>query len=661
MKKMNLVQKIGGGFGLVLLLVLIVSAISWNSLKSLSSGQNTYKKFVDHANISYQIQTDMLMVQMNVKDYIISGDDKDIKDYNTFLSKVEDSLAKEKEAITSKNLRKDFDTIVANLDSFKAAFKKIIALKQKRKILFNDQLAVIGTSIAADLAQIMDTANNDRDEVATYLAAMAIRNLLLGRIYVFNFMETGDIGYASKADDVLTQFDSFAKKMSILLQDESGRETAKKNREQAKKYAEIFKELVATLEERDVIASEILDNLGPKIIKGADAITLAVNKEQDNLGQALQGKAANSQILVFVIAVVGLVGGSVLAFLLTRAITKPILKTAAFAETLAAGDFSSSLDIDQNDEIGKMSKSLNHMIVELGTMLKDIIGGIHTLSESSNELKTIAVEMSANSADTSEKSTAVAAAAEEMSSNMNSVAAAMEQASSNTSLVASATEEMTLTVDKIAEGAGRAREISSTAVEQSTATSVKMEDLGEAASKIGRVTETITEISEQTNLLALNATIEAARAGEAGKGFAVVANEIKELAKQTAEATVDIKNQIDSMQNTTSSTIDDIQKISEIINEINEVINTIHQAVNEQASVTQEITENINQSSMGISEVNENVAQATVVVADISKDISEVNVAAVGMNSSSSHVEESADKLSTLAHQLNKMVARFKV
>jgi len=82
-----------------------------------------------------------------------------------------------------------------------------------------------------------------------------------------------------------------------------------------------------------------------------------------------------------------------------------------------------------------------------------------------------------------------------------------------------------------------------------------MTELGMAAQTVDKVTEAITEIFEQTNLLALNATIEAARAGEAGKGFAVVANEIKELAKQTATATHNIKQQIEGVQQTAADSI----------------------------------------------------------------------------------------------------------
>ena len=134
--------------------------------------------------------------------------------------------------------------------------------------------------------------------------------------------------------------------------------------------------------------------------------------------------------------------------------------------------------------------------------------------------------MAAGSEQTSGKSNQVAAAAEEMSANMNSVAAASEQASTNVQMVAAASEQMSATINEIAGNTEKGRSITGDAVHQAKNVSARVAELGKAAVDVGKVTETINEISEQTNLLALNATIEAARAGEAGKGFAVVASEV---------------------------------------------------------------------------------------------------------------------------------------
>jgi methyl-accepting chemotaxis protein len=371
--------------------------------------------------------------------------------------------------------------------------------------------------------------------------------------------------------------------------------------------------------------------------------------------------ATSAKIFIGVIMAIALVLAVSLAFLIVRSITGPVSKAVAFAQTMAKGDFSTTLDIDQQDEIGLLAKSFNVMAEQVGTMLRAIGSDVNELTSSSNDMAAASSQISSSARDTADRSTTVAAATEEMSANIQSIAAAMEQSSCNVNMVASAAEEMTSTVGEIAQNAEKARSISEEAVTQSRLTSEKMALLGEAATKIGKVTETITDISEQTNLLALNATIEAARAGEAGKGFAVVANEIKELARQTASATVDIKNQISGMQTTTSATVEDIEKISTVIIEINSVINGIATAVEEQSAASSEIANNISQASQGIAEVNENAAQSTVVVADITRDIADINQQVKQVGDDSSHIRASARSVADLADHVNALMSKFKV
>ncbi len=378
-------------------------------------------------------------------------------------------------------------------------------------------------------------------------------------------------------------------------------------------------------------------------------------------GEAAAAEADNSRILIRVLLGISLVASITLALVIIRSITSPVSKASTLAETMAKGDFTTKIDIKQKDEIGLMATSLNSMVEQLGSMIREVIGGVNKMTASSNDMAAVSKQLSSAARDTSERSAMVAAATEEMSTNIQSVSAAMEQSSANINMVASSAEEMTATVNEIAQNAEKARSISEGAVKQSRLASEKMVLLGESARKIGRVTETITEISDQTNLLALNATIEAARAGEAGKGFAVVANEIKELARQTAAATVDIKNQIGDMQTTTATTVEDIEKISEVIAEINNVINGIATAVEEQSAASSEIASNVSQASQGIAEVNENVAQSTVVIADITRDIASINQQSTQVEEGSGHVQKSAQALSDLAAQLENLVKRFKV
>lgn len=344
-------------------------------------------------------------------------------------------------------------------------------------------------------------------------------------------------------------------------------------------------------------------------------------------------------------------------------IVKPINRAIASLKDIAEGegDLTMRLDDRSKDEIGEMGSWFNTFIEKLQGIVKRIAENSNLVNASSDQLSSIAKELSDGAEDTSRRAANVATASEEMSANLNNVAAAMEQSSTNTNMVASAAEEMTSTINEIAENAERARSISGRAVAQAKNASEKMEELGKAAQKIGMVTETITEISEQTNLLALNATIEAARAGEAGKGFAVVANEIKDLARQTAQATLDIKNQIDDVQRTTKLTVTEIDQISEVISGVNDIVATIATAVEEQTAATKEIANNIAQASQGIQEVNENVSQSSAVAADITQDISRVNQAAMGISESSRSVQTSSVDLQRMAAELNTIVSSFKV
>ncbi|MDR2549206.1 MAG: methyl-accepting chemotaxis protein [Desulfobulbus sp.] len=365
--------------------------------------------------------------------------------------------------------------------------------------------------------------------------------------------------------------------------------------------------------------------------------------------------------IITTVLITGLLLGLTGTILIVRGITKPIGLALVQMQTMAQGDFTKQLAIDQRDEIGQMGKAINTMVRQLGGMIQDVVQGVQKLTNEANDLSAVSRQLTSVARGTADKSGSVASSAEEMNVTVQSVSSAMEQSSNNITIVSSSVEEMTVTVNEIAQNAEKARDISEKAVARSRETSEKMTTLGSSARNIGRITEAITEISEQTNLLALNATIEAARAGEAGKGFAVVANEIKELARQTATATVDIKNQIDEMQDTTTATIDGIEQISAIITEIYQVINGIASAVEEQSIASREISDNLSQAALGVSEVNENVAQAATIITGITHDVTGINQQSSEVGQGAEQVQTSAHKLSDLADQLRRLVEEFRV
>ena len=366
----------------------------------------------------------------------------------------------------------------------------------------------------------------------------------------------------------------------------------------------------------------------------------------------------------YMLATVGIIyiGLTLLSLFIISGIVKSLNILIANFQNIAEGegDLTRHLKINGNDELNKLAGWFNTFIEKLQKIILNISSNSSSVDKSSGELLNISEKMAENCHITSIQAENVTRSVEDMSANLNSVALTMKESSDNVNMVAAAGEEMTATIHGIARNTDKAQSITDAAVKQASSASGKMSELGKAAEKIGKVTETITEISEQTNLLALNATIEAARAGEAGKGFAVVANEIKELAQQTANATLEIKSNIEDVQQTTGSTVHEINEISKIIYEINMIVTEIASAVEEQSTATAEIADSINRTSSGIKEVNDHISHSSTVAETISGDISKVNEAAANLSESAIQIQNRAKKLSSMSHQVTEAVNSFK-
>ncbi len=301
-------------------------------------------------------------------------------------------------------------------------------------------------------------------------------------------------------------------------------------------------------------------------------------------------------------------------------------------DAASKGDLTRIIDVAGTEPIDKVCGGLKTFLGTLSESIQAIIKNAETLASSSTELSSIGQLMASNAEETSAQTNIVAAAAEEVSQNIQTVAAG--------------TEELDASIKEIAKNTVDAARIAMQAVTYTEDANLTMEKLGSSSAEIGNVIKVITSIAQQTNLLALNATIEAARAGEAGKGFAVVANEVKELAKETAKATEDISQKIETIQSATKESVIAIEKINGIIKEINETQNTIASAVEEQSATTNEISRNVSQAAKGGSEISENIIS----VAQAAKETSE----------GASNNQLAASDLSRMAVELQKILAQFR-
>lgn len=383
-----------------------------------------------------------------------------------------------------------------------------------------------------------------------------------------------------------------------------------------------------------------------------------------DINEQARSLVSRSTTLLIAVGMACLILAIVFGSVLTRSIAKPLGVTVSQLDLIAGGDVSFEVSAEylaRKDEIGLIAKAMQSVSASLRGMIGDIGEGIGVLSSSSAELSANSTQMSNGSHVASGKAHSVAAAAEQMTANVMSVAAGMEQTTTNLTSVASATEQMTATIGEIAGNSEKGRRITEEATRQAARISEQMDQLGAAAQQIGKVTETITEISSQTNLLALNATIEAARAGSAGKGFAVVANEIKELAQQTAAATEDIKARIAGVQSSTAGGITEIEKVSQVIHDVSDIVASIAAAIEEQSTVTKDIARNIAEASTGVQDANRRVAGTSQATMEIAKEIVGVDQAAGQMAEGGEQVKASAMELSRVAEQLQASVRRFKV
>ena len=335
------------------------------------------------------------------------------------------------------------------------------------------------------------------------------------------------------------------------------------------------------------------------------------------------------QIIMLSIGILFMVFGT---WIVSKKVINPILDMIPTVKLISKGELKQRINIKADAELKELIDSINNMVDNLVGLVKHIKENANDVADASHSLKDIGEE--------------VAKTADIMETTVTEVAEVAEIVNDNIQQVSMATQDLQTAADEIARSVTETARITNDAQSKAQVTNEVIKRLGESSDKIGNIMKVITTIAEQTNLLALNATIEAARAGEAGKGFAVVANEVKELAKQTAEAATEITNMIQTIQGDTKEAVDSVEEITAIVANINDLANTIASAAEEQTATVSEITNNINDAASKVEDVKEK--------SNATRDKAKETVTIAAKNLEASH------SLSKLSERLLELVRAYR-
>jgi len=289
---------------------------------------------------------------------------------------------------------------------------------------------------------------------------------------------------------------------------------------------------------------------------------------------------ASDRVMMFVVCVLAVLGAVAMGWLLSNAVTRPLMRAVYLAEAVAAGDLSSDIVVDRRDEMGQL-------LAALKKMNESLVGMVGRVRESADGIATASQEIATGNQDLSSRT-------EQQASALQQTAASMQQMTSTVQQTAESSRQANQLANAAAEVAGRGGAV----VERVVST---MGEISDSSRKIGDIIGVIDTIAFQTNILALNAAVEAARAGDQGRGFAVVAGEVRALAQRSAQAAREIKGLI-------GTSVERVEAGSQLVGEAGTTMADIVTQVRRMTDLMAEINASANEQSTGIGQVNEAVA-----------------------------------------------------
>ncbi|OFZ39317.1 MAG: hypothetical protein A2504_08110 [Bdellovibrionales bacterium RIFOXYD12_FULL_39_22] len=540
-----------------------------------------------------------------------------------------------------------------------------------------DQTIWIEKAMSAGLLNINDYVQKASDSYAQGMAGLEKEIRAVQQTSEEVLRNTSDLNKAEIFKSVLQGIEELTKKQSVV--DEQGREFFKMLVEQNTMDArDLYLEIEKGKEELAVIVQKIVD-----VVEGFSQSSSA----------AAEAHEKSATRILIVLSTVLFILTMFLSLLVARNIVTFLggepKDMAEVANEIAAGNLTVYMDTSKADKRSLYS-SLALMINGLRSIVSDIKVASNSMLQESSRLSSTSEQMASGADELTNQATVastvseqvfanvntISDAAKHMSQNSTDIAAASEEMASSVSSVAGAVEQLSASIQEVSASCSKALNLAEASIKSSDDANSKMAALSQSAKDIGNIIKVINAIAEQTNLLAINATIEAARAGEAGRGFAVVANEVKDLARQTSDATKNIAKQIEQIQRQTSKVVDANNKIATMNKEVGEITKNISLAMEQQTTTAHDISNSISGAAQGTDNVSRTInnlaknieeevlaslKEAGTGIAEINSNIGGVRRVAQETAQGAEQVRNATQEMAHLADQLANYVKQFRL
>ncbi|MGA9705827.1 MAG: methyl-accepting chemotaxis protein [Pseudomonas sp.] len=611
--------KLGVGFGLVLLLTLMITVTGWTGLGDVI-GRGDKLGYISSLS---GLAKDLRLARL---DYEMRRGEQGPAEVNDLIAKLESGLKTADAMIDQPADNLLVDQQLTAIDQYKRAFNDMVQAGANRENA-RSKLGDTADNAVLKVGEI-EKALLQGDSVTQFNSVVDLSKLIQqARFQVRGYTYSGKVEAEQPALDAI---DNALKKISALTGQLPEQYTT--NLQQASVSLQAYRAAVSQYRDSQIASAAAMKKMGEQ----GDTLLDRSNKLTTSQTAVRDTDAAHAKQLLLLATALALTFGILAAWAITRQITIPLNQTLQVAERVASGDLSHNLTSLRQDELGQLQRAMQSMSVGLRELIGGISDGVTQIASAAEQLSAVTEQTSAGVNSQKVETDQVATAMNEMAATVQEVARNAEEASE----AAVAADQQAREGDKVVGEAIAQIERLATEVGNST---VAMGDLKRESDKIGSVLDVIKSVAQQTNLLALNAAIEAARAGEAGRGFAVVADEVRSLAQRTQKSTEEIEELIvglqsgtqqvatimDNSRSLTDSSVELTRRAGSALGNITRTVSTI-QAMNSQIATAAEqqsaVAEEINRSVLNVRDVSEQTSAASEETAASSAELARLGI-----------------------------------